>query len=69
MSHTFDWLRPEENQHLLMPSADGCSSPEAMRNRLGFGMDYGAGGLGFCDSASFLVVVRRSGEVIANPFG
>lgn len=64
---TLDWLRREENQHLSMPFAYARALPQAVRNRLGFGMDYGSGGLGLYDASFLLRAVRRS-EVVASPF-
>lgn len=48
LTYSLGWLRQEENQHLSMPLADAFAAPDAVRERLGFGMDYN-GALGFYD--------------------
>lgn len=54
LTYTLDWLRQEENQHLSMPLSDALALPDDVRDRLGFGMDYGDGGLGFYDPSVVL---------------
>lgn len=48
VTYSLGWLRQEENQHLSIPLAQAMALPEAMRNRLGFAMNYNEA-LGFYD--------------------
>ena len=54
--YTFNlgWLRTEENHHVSYPLAEALALPDEMRERLGFGMAYGDGGLGFYDPGVLL---------------
>ena len=48
ITYSLGWLRQEENQHLSMPLTEAMALPEAVQQRLGFGMNYNDG-LGFYD--------------------
>ena len=53
LTYTLGWLRQEENQQLSFPLDEALALPEDVRERLGFGMDYGDG-LGFYDPSVVL---------------